>query len=207
MSIYKVAVTGGAASGKSSVCEKLVSLGCHVISSDQLAREVVMPGEPAYESIIERFGSSCVSEDKSLNRQYLRKRITEDKSDRAFLESVVQPEIISLMYRRMALFEKKGYSLVVAEVPLLFELELEHSFDFSVLISTGKAAQIVRLSQRDCVTEEGAKKLIALQLSDDEKRKRADFIIDNNELFDALMQKTGRLYEDLKVRSSNKTIE
>jgi dephospho-CoA kinase len=195
-SIRTIAVTGGAASGKSTVCRCLERKGLTVISLDALSREVVMPGMSAHGAIARSFGPSVLLADESLNRAVLREMITNDPRKKKELESLVQPEILRVMHQRIRACAEKGHKVVVVEIPLLFELGMEKDFDLTVLVAVDEAEQIRRLMDRDRVSEEAARALMQIQMPLAEKKKKADVIIDNSGDLEQLCRLTERFFED-----------
>ena len=191
----KIAVTGGAGSGKTSVCNRLKELGLKVISSDTLAREVVAPGAPAYKKIVHHFKEKILLHDGNLNRHKLRQIIINDDASRAALEHCIHPEITKLVQLKIAQAQQDGERFVLIEVPLLFELDLQDQFDVVVMISAERELRIQRLMERDNVNRNEAENLINVQLPDDEKEKRADFIIKNNGSMDQLIRSVDRFYQ------------
>lgn len=180
LNMYKIAVTGSAGSGKSAVCARLKSLGVPVLSSDELARQAVLPGMPAYEKIVDHFGKKILMADGHLNRQLMREIITQDTTAKKALEGFVHPEIFSLMLQGMTDAQKNGSNVIVIEVPLLFETGMEDLFDFVILVSIDRDIQIKRLMARDQVTFEAATALLSIQMTEDKKIKKSDVVIKNN---------------------------
>jgi dephospho-CoA kinase len=191
----KIAVTGGAASGKSTVCRCLREKGLTVISLDDVSRELMKPGMPVFQSIVHRFGKGVVLSDGTLDRQVLREMITRDPGAKKDLESMVQPEILSTMVRWMAECEERKEPFVVVEVPLLFECNLESMFDVSILVTVDRDVQIRRLMARDGVSEDDAGRLLNIQMDQAEKMKRADIVIPNNHTSKDLCRNIERLRE------------
>ena len=177
----KIAVTGNAGSGKSSVCEYLNEKGCELISSDILAREAVAPESESYVKILDHFGKKIVLDNGRLNRKKLRGIIVNDESERLALERIVQPEILKRMRNRMLLADKEGIPVLVVEVPLLFELRLEGEFDVVVVVSVNRETRIKRLMTRDMVARADAEALLNTQMSEKRKIEMADFVINNND--------------------------
>jgi dephospho-CoA kinase len=175
-----IAVTGNAGSGKTTVCDHLRSLGLPVIILDGLAREVVDPGSGALLKISKQFGNHILSDDGSLNRPALRRIIIEDDAKRRELETILHPEIISLMHQRIREAGENGAALVIIEVPLLFELDMMDQFDLVLLVTAETRHQIERLAERDNVTRGDAGALLKAQMPDEQKKELADFIINNN---------------------------
>jgi dephospho-CoA kinase len=193
----KIAVTGGAGSGKTSVCSRLKESGLNVISSDALAREVVAPGTDAFKNIINYFGKKVLLPDGALNRSKLRRIITGDDVARSELERYVHPEITQLVQLKMAQAEQEGERFVVVEVPLLFELGIQDRFDVVVLISAERELRIKRLMERDSISQKEAKDLLDVQMTDDEKAQKSDFIIKNDDNINNLMRSVDLFYKKL----------
>lgn len=195
--MLKVAVTGCAGSGKTYVCNRFKELGVKVISSDVLAREVVAQDSPAYNKIINYFGKKVLTKDGSLNRRMLRRIIINDNVAREALESFVHPEIIKLMHSQMIKAEKDDNHIVLVEVPLLFELGIEDRFDVVIAVVAGRKLRVKRLMDRDDVSREDAEALLNYQLPDEDKARRADFVIKNDGSFARTIRSVDHLYKDL----------
>ena len=197
----KVAVTGGAGSGKSTVCKRLKELGAYLISSDELARQVVVPGSLGLKQIVAHFGETVLNPDKTLNRHALRSIMISDPESRKRLESLIHPEILKQMNLEIEKAEHTSHPIIVIEVPLLFEGELAHLFDHVVMVAADSQQKIDRLMERDRVSETDAQHLIDIQLSDEVKISRSDTVIQNNkslkELLPAVDDLYGKLMENL----------
>jgi dephospho-CoA kinase len=193
--VFKVAVTGGAGSGKSFVCNRLKDLGIKIISSDTLAREAVAPGSTAHEKILKHFGAKVVLSDGTLNRQMLRRIIVIDSAARRSLEQFIHPEILKLMEQKMAQAQQRGDRVVVVEVPLLFELGMEEQFDLVVVVSADRKLRVKRLMERDNVSRDQAEELLNVQMPDQEKVERAGFVLSNDGSREQLIKSVDRLYE------------
>jgi dephospho-CoA kinase len=205
--IIKIAVTGGAGSGKTSVCSRLKEWDLNVISSDTLAREVVAPGTDAFKNIINYFGKKVLLPDGALNRSKLRRIITGDDVARSALESFVHPEITKLMQLKMAQAEQEGDRIVVVEVPLLFELGIQDRFDVVVMISAERELRVQRLMERDSISKKEAKDLLDVQMTDDEKAQKADFIIKNDDNIDNLMRSVDFFYKKLYQKHAKNRVK
>jgi dephospho-CoA kinase len=195
----KIAVTGGPGSGKSTVCNILRNTGVIVFNADQFARDVVKKNTAAYHKIIEAFGTQVIEKEGLLNRRLLRKIITTDPHAKDLLEKIMHPEIILLMKEKLFAAQKAGKNIAV-EVPLLFELSLENLFDLTVTVYSTKEHKIKRLEVRDNVTRQNALDLIKLQMSDQEKIIRSDFLIQNNGSKEQLEKDVKKLYEKILNR-------
>lgn len=193
--VFKVAVTGGAGSGKSSVCNRLKELGITIISSDALAREAVAPGSTAHKKILNYFGEKVVLSDGKLNRQILRRIIVNDGAARRSLERFIHPEITKLMKRKIAQAEQHGDRVIAVEVPLLFELGMEKQFDIIVVVSADPKVRVKRLMNRDNVSREDAEELLSVQMPDQEKVKRGGVVLSNTGSAKQLISSVDRFYE------------
>lgn len=195
--ILKVAVTGGAGSGKTSVCNRLKELGVKVISADEMAREAVAPGSEALTKIIRFFGKKVLLADGTLNRKMLRRMITEDDDARLTLEGFLHHEITQLIHKNVVCAEKEGRRIVVVEVPLLFELNMKESFDRVVVVSADRELRIKRLMERDQTSRDAAEDLINVQMPDEKKIGRADFVVWNESTMEQLVESVDMLFKNL----------
>lgn len=190
-----VAVTGSAGSGKSFVCGRLASRGGQLIDADQVARDVVKPGTEGLNKIVDHFGMTVLTREGVLDRTALRRQIVSDARARKALEAILHPGIIAEMEARIKAAHDGGRALVVVEVPLLFELDMASRYDKVVLVKAARHLKVKRLTQRDHVSREDAERLLDIQIPDDEKEKRSDFVIENNGSRDKLIKCVDRLYE------------
>lgn len=195
--ILKIAVTGGAGSGKTSVCNRLKELGVKVISADEMAREAVAPGSKALTKIIRFFGEKVVLSDGTLNRKILRRMITDDDDARFNLERFLHHEITELIQKNVVCAEKEGCQIVVIEVPLLFELDMKERFDRVVVVSADKELRVKRLMERDQTSRDAAENLINVQMPDEEKVDRADYVVWNESSMEKLVESVDVLFKNL----------
>ena len=174
-----IGITGGIASGKSTVTEFLRQQGYQVIDADQVVHELQVPGERLYQALLSTFGSAILQEDGRLDRPKLGTMIFGNPE---LLEqsSQIQNQIIreELARRRDLLAETEA--VFVMDLPLLFELQYDNWFDQIWLVDVREETQLSRLMARNALSQEEAEKRIAAQLSLQEKRKRADVLIENN---------------------------
>ncbi|MDH3357327.1 MAG: dephospho-CoA kinase [Desulfobacteraceae bacterium] len=195
--ILKIAVTGGAGSGKTSVCNRLKKLGVKVISADEMARDAVAPGSKALAKIIRFFGEKVVLSDGTLNRKILRRMITDDDDARLNLERFLHHEITELIQKNVVCAEKEGCQIVVIEVPLLFELDMKERFDRVVVVSADKELRVKRLMERDQTSRDAAENLINVQMPDEEKVDRADYVLWNESSMEKLVESVDVLFKNL----------
>lgn len=194
-----VGLTGGIASGKSTAAKILESLGAAVVNADTLAREVVEPGREAWQEIIAAFGSEILQSDRTLDRQKLRTLIFNNPDARRKLESIIHPRVRALAERRIAEHGAAGYAVVVYEVPLLFEGRLHEWLRPVILIACDIETQIERLQQRDGLDRVQAQKHIEAQMNLEEKRRLADYVIENNGNLEDLKRQVEAVLETIKT--------
>lgn len=175
-----IGLTGGIASGKSTVAKILARLGAAIVDADALAREVVEPEQDAWREIVKIFGPEVLQPDRTLDRQKLRAIIFNDPAARKKLESIIHPRVRALAEERIAQYSAAGYEVIVYEVPLLFEGKLHEWLRPVLLVACSVAVQRRRLQQRDALSAEAADKHIAAQMSLEEKRRLADYTIEND---------------------------
>ena len=173
-------LTGGIASGKSTVAAILRRLGAEIINADELAREVVEPGREAWQEIVATFGSGILQEDQAIDRRKLRDVIFNDPQARKKLETIIHPRVRTLAEEKIRACEAAGSALVVYEVPLLFEALIHHWIRPVILVACDLETQKSRLKERDRLSDAEAQRHIEAQMSLEEKRKLADYTIENN---------------------------
>lgn len=175
----KIGLTGGIATGKSTVAAMLVERGALLVDADQVAREVVMPGEPALEAVASAFGQAVIHKDGTLDRKALGGIVFNNRESLAQLESILHPAIRSRMQQRIRQYEEQSH-LVVADIPLLYETGQEGLYDGVMVVYVPQQLQLKRLMERNQLPEEEAKRRIGLQMDIEQKRSRADWVIDNS---------------------------
>jgi len=175
-----VGLTGGLATGKSTVSAILTSLGCVVLDADVLAREVVEPGQPALATIAEEFGRDVLGPDGALDRKRLGAIVFTDPARRKRLEAITHPAIRDRFLARLAELEARGYEgLVVWDAPVMIESGNYQNMDRLIVVITDAATQRARALARDGDPAD-AERRIASQMPLAEKAKLADYVIDNS---------------------------
>lgn len=190
-------LTGGIASGKSTVAALFRELGCAVIDADQVAREIVRPFEPAWREIAARFGKEILLPDQELDRKKLAEIIFNDNAAKTALDAITHPTILAEMQRKTAVIGKKTNNVVIWDVPLLFEAGFVQYVDVSILVYTPVAMQLERLVQRDGISREAALKRINVQMPLQQKRELATIIIDNSGKLAEVKQEVSLVYLEL----------
>ncbi|HET6437928.1 MAG TPA: dephospho-CoA kinase [Anaeromyxobacter sp.] len=197
-------LTGGIASGKSTLAALLRERGAPVVDADVLSRTAVAPGSPTLARIVEAFGPAALSPDGSLDRRWLGSRVFTDAAERARLEAITHPAVRHLMLAEVARLEAAGHPLAFYDVPLLYEVGLEPSLDSVVVVWTPRSVQLERLVRRDGLSRVEADARLAAQMPLDEKAARADFVVENEGPPEALAAKADRLLADLRQGSGRK---
>ncbi|CUQ67686.1 dephospho-CoA kinase [Candidatus Nitrospira inopinata] len=174
-----VGLTGGVATGKSTVASMFKRCGAVIIDADALARSVVEPGKPAWREIVKLFGRGVLNPDRTINRRVLGGIVFRDPEQLRRLERIVHPRV-SREQRRLlrSAFARDPRAVVVYDVPLLFEAGIERTVDHIIVVSADRDAQIARLRKRDGLSRADALRRIKSQMPLAEKRRLADFVLD-----------------------------
>jgi dephospho-CoA kinase len=178
--VYRVGLTGNIASGKSSVTNIWRHLGARVVDADELARRAVEPGTEALRAIEARWGSRVLDSDGRLDRGALGEIVFRDVEARRALEAIVHPAVARLRDEEHRAAEAAGESLVVSDIPLLYEVGMEEDFDAIVLVDAPEATRRERLVRDRGLPPDVADRMMASQMPAAEKRARADHVIDNS---------------------------
>ena len=194
-----VGLTGGIASGKSTVAKILEGLGAAIIDADVLSREVVEPDQDAWKDIVASFGTEIVQADRTLDRTKLRTIIFNNPEARKTLESIIHPRVRALAEKRIGERAAAGYAVIVYEVPLLFEGNLHEWLRPVILVACDVDTQRGRLQKRDRLAAAEAQKHIDAQMSLEEKRRLADYVIENNGSLEDLERQVRAVLEKLKA--------
>lgn len=201
--MLKVGLTGGIATGKSYVLSVLSELGCEVMDADQTAREVVEPGQPAFEEIVAHFGSEVVGADGRLDRPKLGAIVFNDPAQREKLNSIVHPKVFEAQARWMAEVEARNpQAVVIIDAALMIETGSYRRFDKVVVVYCEPELQLQRLMARNNMTQEEATARISSQMPSAEKLKFADFSINTSQGFEDTRLQTVALYEQLRKLKS-----
>ncbi len=188
--MFRVGLTGGIACGKTTVADMFAALGAQIIDTDELARDVVEPGEPALESVIEHFGSTILDDDGRLDRRALRRLVFTDPEKRHLLEQILHPAIRRRMIESSAIV-RGPYQVLV--IPLLVESHSGGHVDRVLVVDCDEEVQIRRLMNRDHESRETAEKMLAAQISRQDRLDHADDIIDGGSKLESLQQRVKQL--------------
>ena len=176
-----VGLTGSIATGKSTVSRMFAHLGARVLDADLLAREVVMPGQPAYLKIVEEFGHGVVQDDGTLDRKALGAVVFAEPARRKRLEEITHPAIAARQQRILSVLDEEAFEgIVIWDVALLFETGGVAKMDRVVVVATDPDTELARLMARDGMAEADAHARMASQMPVAEKAKRAHYVVDNS---------------------------
>ena len=188
----RIGLTGGIASGKSTVARRFTELGIPVIDADESSRVVVAPGQPGLEQVVQRFGPGVLSAEGELDRRALRNLIFADPGKRRDLEAILHPLIRADMERRAA--GAVGAYLVMA-IPLLVESAARDRVDRILVVDADEASQLARLTARDSISLEQARAILAAQASRESRLKAADDVLVNSGTVAQLRAAVDRLHQ------------
>jgi dephospho-CoA kinase len=197
--MLKIALTGGPGSGKSTVAQMFRDLDVQVIDADEVAREAVSPGRPAWEALRREFGPDYFREDGGLDRAKLSGLVFRDAEARGKLNAIVHPQVTREIARRLTDMAARGVKLVMVEVPLLFEAGLEKNYDLVIVVDAGEKEQIERLTARDDRPFQEAAGIIQAQWPLSAKKARADFVVDNRNSLEDTRGQVKKLWQRLKI--------
>lgn len=173
----RVGLTGGIASGKSTVCGIFYALGAKIIDADIIAKDVCQQGMPAYQQIIAHFGDNVLLETGDLDRRALREIIFQDAAARKALEAIVHPQVRQVLQAQL---KQSKATVTIVAVPLLVEAKMQDMFDRILLITANKDMQLARLLARETISEALAGQMVSAQIDDQRRLHYADDVIDNN---------------------------
>jgi dephospho-CoA kinase len=197
-------LTGGIASGKSTVAGMLVDRGAILVDADAIAREVVEPGTPAWSKIVEHFGPGILLGDKRIDRATLGEIVFNDRSKLALLNEITHPEVMRRIADRLE--ELKGTDhIVIVDVPLLAEVGAGDMFDLIVVVAAPREAQVDRMRTTRGMDDASARARIAAQLPMDEKAAIADVVISNDGSIVHLSEEVEGLWSLLEARRGGRT--
>jgi dephospho-CoA kinase len=188
----RIGLTGGIASGKSTVADLFADLGVAVIDTDLIAREVVQPGQPALIEIHDFFGDSVFNDDGTLDRSALRQQIFSNDAARAQLEAILHPLIQEETVQRI---NAASGSYVVIVVPLLADSPLREHIDRVLVVDCDEATQIERLLARDAGTEDQARRILAAQATREQRLQIADDVIHNKSTIEAISTQVSAIHD------------
>lgn len=193
--MIRIGLTGTLGAGKSTVGRLFEGWGARRIDADRLARDAVQAGTPALDAIRDAFGGDVLTEDGTLDRAALRRRVSRDPEARRRLEAIVHPEVRRLRQARLDRARSEGARVVVEEVPLLFETGMGGLYDRVVVVDAPREVRRARVEDARGLAPGEFEALDGAQMSPDEKRRRADHVIWNDGSLEALERKARQVWE------------
>ena len=186
-------LTGGIASGKSTVAKIFITAGIPVIDADDLARRVVKPGKEAYKAILKQFGKSYFLENKTIDRKKLGELIFKNENKRKDLESITHPQIAIELQKELSNLRKQKKEYAIYMAPLLFETGISEFFDETILVDLPEELQLKRLMNREEISEQEARARVKTQMPRVEKTNKTEYIILNSSILNLAKKTPGRL--------------
>lgn len=196
--MFVVGLTGGFASGKTTVRKMFEQLGIKSIDADELARDCLTKDEACIRKVVELFGQDVVGEKQKLNRSKIAQIVFQDQSLRKDLENIVHPYVFKKIDQRIKSFENKKYVLI--DMPLLFETNYDKKVQATIVVKADREKQIERAQKRTDLSREMVEKIIDSQMSLEEKIKKADFVIDNNGDLMQTEKQVKDVYQKLEIK-------
>lgn len=196
-----IGLTGGIASGKSTVAKLIASRGYSVLDADEMARTVSKKGSSGLDLIVQQFGTSVLGFDGELDRKAMGNLVFSDKQKLLQLEAILHPLIKTEIQKQRKLLESQGVTIAFYDVPLLFEKKMEKDFDYIVLVSTSKNLQISRMQSRNGFSLEEAEARLLNQIPLLEKEVQATWVIHNQGNLQDLEAATDAVLQ--KIQSAN----
>jgi dephospho-CoA kinase len=174
-------LTGGIASGKSTVSALFVGKGARLVDADVIAREVMLPGHPVLAAAVQAFGNEILQQDGALNRARLGEIVFRDPEARQKLNDLTHPAIRQEIKNQMYTLEQANpQGLIIVDIPLLYESQLDNLFEQIVVVYVPREVQLTRLMERNGLSREQAEDRLRAQLDIEMKRSKADYVIDNS---------------------------
>lgn len=192
-----IGLTGGIASGKSTVSSLLTEHGYAVIDADRIAWQLAEPDNSLWQAYYERYGEKVLNDDRTLNRQAVASVVFQNPAEKLWMDSAAHPMIKAEIQRNLARLIAAGRDVVFLDVPLLYEAGWEYMADTVWVVYADEANQLRRLCQRNGFSEAEAQRRIGAQLPMSEKKRRADVVIDNNGSLEDLSRQVHKLFEAL----------
>jgi dephospho-CoA kinase len=194
-----VGLTGGVASGKTSIARILGEEGAYLIDADQIARDLVQLDTPAWRELVKVFGKGILQEDGTIHRKRLAAKVFSDPEQRNLLNKILHPRIgAEINKRAKEIGQKDPDAIVVIDGALLIEIGAHREMDKVIVVATTEKQQIDRLKQRDGVDQKEAQRILSSQMPLDEKIKVADYIIRNEGSFEETRRRVKEVFKELK---------
>jgi len=194
-----VGLTGGIASGKSLVAKVFQDLGAHIIDADKIVHELLEPGQQAWEEVVKYFGPEIVFPDKTIDRRKLGEIVFNDAEKRAWLNQCIHPKVFAVYTARVKhLCARALHAIIVLDAALLIETGYHKKMDRIVVVYADQEQQMERLTSRERFSREQALVRIRSQMPLSEKRKQADYVIENTGTREETEQQARDIFQKLK---------
>lgn len=197
-----IGITGGMGSGKSALAQFLREMNQPVIEADVFAHEALSEKSPVYKKIVKVFGQDILDKNQKINHKKLGKKVFSQSHLLSKLESIIHPFVQKKVEKERKKIKNSGFSLCFYELPLLFEKNLQDDFDEIILLASKRDTQKKRLLQKSHISEEEIEMRLKNQMSTEEKRKKADFIIENEGSLEELKNKTKTLLKEINGKQT-----
>ncbi len=198
-SFIKIGLTGGIGSGKSTAARRFAALGARVYHADELSRRALDPGAACYDRVVSAFGKEILNPDGTIDRKTLAKLVFADENKLAMLNGIIHPYVIGELFSMAGRDLDASGGVAVFEVPLLFESGMDERMDANVVVSSEQETRVRRVMERDGLTREHVLSRMRAQMPEEEKRLRADYILENDGSEENLLRQVDALYELLKT--------
>lgn len=192
--LLKVGLTGGIGCGKSTAVDAFHELGINIIDADQIAKDIVKPGQKALSEIAEKFGDEILLENGELNRPLLKEKVFKEPKALELLENILHPQIRLEIVQQINR-HKKGDPYIIVDVPLLVEKNYQQMFDRIIVVDCLPEQQLERVRQRDNISESQIKKIMQTQVSRDQRNNHATDILDNSADKEFLLKQINALHQ------------
>ena len=198
--MLRIGITGGLGSGKSIAARFFGDRGARVFDADVEAKLILQHHVPTRQAVIKAFGDAVLNEGGEIDFGRLAAHAFATPQRQQQLNDIIHPEVIWVAKRELATADLKGAAMFVVDAPLLFEAHLEHHLDYTLVLVADEDLRVQRTMARGILTEEDIRKRMSLQLSDEERAARADFVIHNNGTLEELHEQLQELYDSLPVQ-------
>lgn len=196
-----IGLTGGIASGKSTVAKILREQGYPVVDADILAREAVKPNSSGYQEVLSQFGNEILNPQGEIDRQKLGQIVFSDLEKLSQLEAIIHPIVRGLQNKKRHELDQKGVEYAFYDVPLLFEKNLNDQFDHVVVVFGSRAHQVERMKDRDGLSLEEIEDRLKSQIPLEEKKLKADFVVNNEGDLSDLKKEVLRVLREIKTEA------
>jgi len=192
-------LTGGVACGKSTVARCFEDLGAKIIDADHIGHALVEPGQPAYEEIVQRFGEDILNAARGIDRRKLGPRVFASMEERRALNTILHPRIIQRMEELAQEYHtRQPRAVVIADAPLLFETGIDGSFRKVIVVWCRPEQQLERLMAKTGISPEDAERRVRAQMPVEEKRRRADYLVDNSGSLEFMQEQVQAIFPKLQ---------